>query len=379
MAGRFSGTSRKALVLVLLAAGATYASDGNGTSETSREPAVPNRTLQLGQKQQHTLQPTISAIAGMDGDVFPAFANHLSLEPAAKREWGVVQVKIADPASSESVLRARISVRIPGWSDEEIQNVSVVPGMTKTVSFAPSLRDRAFKNNEIAPATAQVTATDQDGALLYADSVPLRMRASEDMYWGSKFQFAPYIASWVTPHDPAVEKVLSRAKEYMPGRRLPGYEPWKSPDEQEVSTRLQARAIYRALQQQGVSYVKSSTTFGSNQHAAVSQRIRTPRDSINNNSANCIDGAVMFASLFENLGMDPQIIVVPGHAYVGVRVAERSNRYLLIDTSIVGRVPFDKAVATAERGITQWNDRDVTHVYVTAARQQGIFPMPDIR
>ena len=84
----------------------------------------------------------------------------------------------------------------------------------------------------------------------------------------------------------------------------------------------------------------------------------------------------MFASAFENLGFQPEIIVVPGHAYVGVRVAETSNRYLLIDAALVGRVPFEKAVATAEKGMNQWKAGDVTQISISEARQHGIFPMP---
>ena len=84
----------------------------------------------------------------------------------------------------------------------------------------------------------------------------------------------------------------------------------------------------------------------------------------------------MFASAFENLGFEPEIIVVPGHAYVGVRVAETSNRYLLIDTALVARVPFEKAVATAEKGISQWKAAEVTRISISEARQHGIFPMP---
>jgi hypothetical protein len=229
----------------------------------------------------------------------------------------------------------------------------------------------------VTPAVAQVRAVDQEGKVLYADSVPLNVRAADDMFWGNKFSNAPMIAAWVTPHDPAVEKLLARAKEYMPGRRLPGYEPWKDAAGQEVSTRQQARAIYLAVQKHGVSYVKSSMTFGSEKNSAWSERVRTPRESLTNSSANCIDGVVMFASMFENLGMSPEIVVVPGHAYVGVRVAQNSSKMLLIDAALVARVPFERSVATAEKGMTQWKPRDVTRVDVADARQNNIFPLPE--
>ncbi|HEY0564398.1 MAG TPA: hypothetical protein VGC88_02375, partial [Terriglobales bacterium] len=334
-----------------------------------------NRTLR-NSRTKSSFSALVSASSGMAGDVFPAFANHLSAEPASQREFGVVQVRVSNPGTAEQSLNARVSVRIAGWSEEELQNIELQPGTAKVLNFAPPLHDRAFHNREVAPALAQVRVIDSNGELLYAESVPLQLRASDDMYWGPKFSNAVMIASWVTPHDSAVEHVLARAKELMPGRRLPGYEPWKSAAEQEKSTHEQARAIYRALQAHGVSYVKSSTTFGSKGNAGVSQRIRTPHESLVAGSANCIDAAVMFASLFENLGMDPEVVVVPGHAYVGVRVSENSERYLLIDAALVARVPFERAVAIAATNITQWKPTDITRIAVSDARQQGVFPMP---
>jgi hypothetical protein len=160
----------------------------------------------------------------------------------------------------------------------------------------------------------------------------------------------------------------------MPGRRLPGYEPWKNTAGQVHSTYEQARAIYRALQQHGMSYVKSSTTFG--QHLDVSERVRFPRESLNRVSANCIDGVVMYASLFENLGMDPVVVLVPGHAYVGVREAQKSDNYLYIETSITGRATFENAVLSASRGIGKHRPEKIIRIPIAKARLDGIYPMP---
>jgi hypothetical protein len=194
------------------------------------------------------------------------------------------------------------------------------------------------------------------------------------MYWGRDFKFAPFIASWVTPHDPLVEAVLSKAKEFMPGRRLPGYEEWKSADQQRIATMVQAKAIYRALQKTGVSYVKSSLTFGRNTN--VSERVRLPGGSLQHLSANCIDGVVLYASLFENLGMDPVIILVPGHAYVAVRDAENSTSLIYLETAVTGRLPFETAIQIADKGVNKFAPSDVIRIPVSQARSAGIFPMP---
>ena len=316
--------------------------------------------------------PTYRIDVGLDGEVFPAFANYASLQRPEDRRWGTIAVTITN--SSDVALRNRLTVKVPGWSDEEIQIAEMAAGQQRTFLFAPTFLTRFFKNNEIAAATALVTATDMGGRQIFTGTAPVRLRAVGDMFWGTNFKYAPFIASWVTPHDPEVEQILAAAKEYMPGRRLPGYELNKSAAAQERSTYLQAKAIYQALQSSGLSYVKSSMTFGGNE--SWSERVRTPRQSLQHRSANCIDAAVMYASLFENLDMEPVVVVVPGHSYVGVRVARGSNRYLYIETALTARVGFEAAVAAAERGLARFPLSQVRLIKIHEAREAGIFPLP---
>ncbi len=317
-------------------------------------------------------EPVYSVIAGIDGEIYPVFANYASLRSVPERKWGTIAVTVSNPTSTP--LRARISVQIQGWSDEEIQLAQLSGGATKTYLFAPTFLPRFYANHEIAAATTIVNVSDFAGQTLYLQTVPVKVRSAEDMFWGSKFQFAPFIASWITPHDERVEEILRKAKEYMPGRRLPGYEPEKDALGQEQMTYSEARAIYRALQEAGVSYVKSSMTLGAHQDA--SERVRMPESSLRDVSANCIDGVVMYASLFENLGMEPVVLLLPGHAYVGVRVSPKSDKYLYIETAITGRASFEDSIASAARGVASLKSSEQIRVSVADARNMGIFPMP---
>jgi hypothetical protein len=316
--------------------------------------------------------PTYKIEAGLEGEVFPAFANYASLQRPEDRRWGTVAVTITN--STDGLLRNRLTVKVPGWSDEEIQIAEMGAGESRTFLFAPTFLPRFYQNNEIAAATALVTATDMAGRQIFTGTAPVRLRAVGDMFWGSDFKFAPFIASWVTPHDPYVEQILAQAKEYMPGKRLPGYELSKSVAQQEQSTLLQARVIYDALQRSGLSYVKSSMTFGGNE--GWSERVRTPRESLRQHSANCIDAAVMYASLFENLDMQPVVVLIPGHAYVGVRLSPNSSRYLYFETAMTARIPFDAAVASAQRGLSRYSGGEIRVVKIHDAREAGIYPMP---
>ena len=218
-------------------------------------------------------EPTYQIKVGLDGEVYPVFANYASLQRPDDRNWGTVDVTIANSTSAS--LENHIAVKVLGWSDEEIETVDVDAGAVRTFYFAPTFYPRLYSNREITAATALVTVRDERGKLLFTRTIPMRLRSADDIYWGPKFEYAPFIASWVTPHDPLVEKVLSQAKEFAPGRRLPGYMEGENAAQQALSTYVQARAIYRALQVMGISYVKSSMTFGRN--ADVSERVRMPR------------------------------------------------------------------------------------------------------
>ena len=357
-----------AIAALLISGPALMAASCDGDSATDK--SVPTSVTQ---PVARPIQATYTIEAGVNGEIFPAFANFASLQRPNDRNTGTISVEISNPTAE--LVRQRLIVQVPGWSDPEIQTIEVGAGESKKFLFAPSFLPRFYSNTEIAAATALVTATDMSGKLASEYTVPVRLRSVDDMYWGDGFKFGRYIASWVTPHDPDVEELLARAKEFVPGRRLPGYEPWKTPVEQEQSTTEQAKAIYRALQEKGLSYVKSSITFGA--RTDVSERIRMPHESLRSVSANCIDGVVMYASMFENLAMDPVIILIPGHALVGVRLTERNNKYLYIDTVLTGRDSFESAVRAANDALARYAPLQVTRISVSEARDAGVFPMPN--
>ena len=319
-----------------------------------------------------SIEPTYSVQVGLDGEIFPVFAHQAALQKPTARTWGTVAVKVTN--SSDLPLRQRITVHVPGWSDQEIQTAEMSAGEIRTYLFAPAFFPRLYQNRELTSATVAVEVRDRGGRVAFSQATPVRLRAANDMLWGKDFKFAPFIASWVTPHDDVVEEVLSQAKELMPGRRLPGYEEWKSAGDQEHSTFQQARAIYRTLQKMGISYVKSSTNFGSNE---MTQRIRMPHESLKQTSANCIDGAVMYASMFENLGMDAQIVLIPGHAYVGVRTSQSGSKYVYFDTVLTGRDDFEASVRAAEKGLSERQASEINRIDVSESRRAGIFPMQE--
>ena len=106
-----------------------------------------------------------------------------------------------------------------------------------------------------------------------------------------------------------------------------------------------------------------------------------PKDAINMASANCIDGAVLFASAIENIGMDPYIVLIPGHAFVAWDIWEDSDTIDCLETTMVGSYSFEAAnergLEAYEREVENGNfDRDVSQLLsIEKARVIGITPM----
>jgi hypothetical protein len=337
-------------------------------------PAVASMNTRTGSDtglKSSPLRPQASFTVDAESDIFPVLANYASTLTPGYREWGVVTVTVQNPSSAP--LCRRIAVEIPGWSDQEIQMADVAAGKVEQYRFAPTLQPHALANRNMEKATIVITATDGAGRTEFTHSAALRIHSIEDMYWGHDSSFARFLASWVTPHDSQVEALLVRARVLVPGGKLPGYESDKNTASQARSTIVQVQAIYRALQQAGLNPAKNprsaSTLIGN-----LPEHVQLPHDSLQNLSASYIDGAVLYASLFENIGLQSQVLLAPGHAYVGVRLSEDFDDYLYLETAFPAQADFDKAVESAQHGLNHYRE-SIVSVQIPDARQDGIVPL----
>lgn len=300
------------------------------------------------------------------GEIFPALAS-------ASDYWPVAVFRITNTAD-RAVLQT-VSAEVQGWSRRAEQTLVIGPRETRTLRLQPELLPAAFNNDEMRRATLEVRVLDPEGDTQFAQDRYVFLHSASDLYWGQQFANAQYIARWITPHDPAVLELVSRARRWVPSGRLPGYnQPHRAPAALPGQVRMQARAIFDALRQSGISYVTSIYTFGNFKSDA--QRIRLPRETLQLSSANCIDVTVAFASALENLGLRPLVVIIPGHAFVGVKLAPDSAEVLYLDLTVLPKGTFEQAIARAARFMRKTPPAQVLTVDVSAARLLGIYPMP---
>lgn len=300
------------------------------------------------------------------GEIFPALYGSKAAD-----YWPVALLSIAN-TSSRPVLQI-ITAQVHGWSSELRQSVVVPPHETRSLRLEPELLPQAYQNSEIRQATLAVEAQDAATGHVFAQQRPVFLHSASDLYWGRKFANAQLLARWVTPHDETVLQLVARAERLVPGGRLRGYNllPHGNLTGQ---VRAQAAAVFSALKQSHISYVSSIYTFGN--FPGETQRIRLPRETLELSNANCIDVSVAFASAMENIGLQPVIVIVPGHAFTGVRLAKDSPQILYLDLTVLPAGSFNQAIARADAWMKKTRTAEVLTVDIGAARSLGVYPMP---
>lgn len=141
--------------------------------------------------------------------------------------------------------------------------------------------------------------------LLARNSAPLAVRDPSTGTWAD---LSRYFGAFATPNEQSVMRFQRQVAEYHPEGRLVGYLGPVMP---------QARAIFDALKNVAeITYVNSLVDFNP-EEGAQTQRVRFLRESLKEGQANCIDATLLFASLLEGISLNPAIVVVPKHIFLG--------------------------------------------------------------
>jgi hypothetical protein len=302
------------------------------------------------------------------GEIFPALTAGRAAD-----YWPVAVLTISN--ASDRPVAQTVEAQIPGWSEPAQHSLILGPHSTHNLQISPELLPQAFANQEFRRARLEVRVSSPQGPEHYFQERPVFLHSAYDLYWGKSFSNAQFIARWVTPHDPAVLRLVAEARRYVQNGRMPGYGGGNKVNV-DPQVRVQAAAIFQALRHSGVSYVTSIYTFGDFRSDA--QRIRLPQETLTLDTANCIDVSVAFASAVENLGMDPAIVIVPGHAFAGVRLGREAQDWLYLDLTVLPRGTFQQALSRAEHWLKKTPPREVLMVDVAAARALRIYPIPSL-
>lgn len=284
-------------------------------------------------------------------------------------------------------VRVKAEAQVETYTDWAAKTVTVEPRQTVEVNLHPVLQPEAIErlaSYKEANLRIRITLLAPEETVLEDSTDMITVYARRDFPWNlyeivddlTLDENELLLAAWVTPNDPAVEEWIRVAADYHPQGLMPsGYD-------YDVWDRLEA--LWDALDDvYEVTYVSTTVNMGDLvQDGLHFQRIRFPAEVLHQESANCIETTLLWASAAEALRLHPYVVDIPGHAYVAIDSVPDGSKAYFIETTLIGRGSFSDAV---DVGGDEWEedqpyieagDEDYHLVDILEARDKGILPMP---
>jgi len=131
-------------------------------------------------------------------------------------------------------------------------------------------------------------------------------------------------------------------------------------------------ALFDRLYDLGIVYQNVTDSFFKS-----SQTIKEPKDALKTGTANCIDGTLLMASALEAVGYQPGLVLVPGHAFLAVRIMPSlPNTWALLETTMINTGDFSKAQKAASQQFSKYNATGKLKIIdVKAQRDRGVTPL----
>ena len=294
-------------------------------------------------------------------------------------ELGEPDVTYKITNNGENPITIRLASEYQGYSNKAITTETIMPKETKEINQTiPLIKDKIkqIKTKTKFSLHYKVEYDNNGEWKTYDEQTDMiDVYPMDTIVWeikddkGNGIPMNEYIAVFVTPKDTSIMELLSKAKERHPEKTLSGY--------QDEDVNSQIKSIYDALKYDyKVSYVDVSNAYGKD----YVQKVRLPKESLKLKSANCVDGAVLFASAIEALSMKPYIVVLPQHAFVAWD--DGTGYIVALETTMVGNADFEDALNEGNEELdANWdalNDDDPWNgqiIDIKECRELGVLPM----
>ncbi len=359
-------------------------SEGNFSAQPAPLSTTPEPTPITSSKVQ---------IAGSTIDNIDANITYNDLLPVVYHLYGpffdpLVKTELTN--RNDRPVTVRLEAAVKGYTEADVKTVTVEPGGTLTVEQNPSLKPDVFGllvENRNATLSIRVDYLKEgEPKVIYDETAPVTIWARGNFPWNVPgfHNGTVFLASMVTPNDPAIGDLLRTAADYMPEHVMNrGYHTEDDADH-EVWERM--KAIYEAVASYDVTYIWSGVDFvpqSEEDHGFTMQRLRWPREVLESRSGMCVELSLLFASAFEAIGLRPIIITIPGHVYTAVPISWDSHTYYVLEGTMIGRYSFEDAVHTGNEEFMEALDsleQDQLDEYfwldVQEEREEGLVPMP---
>lgn len=280
--------------------------------------------------------------------------------------------------------RLKITSRVEGFSADAIDTFELPARSRCERSQLPIfLLDRLATVTEMRAASLYVRVDDLDGKVEHEQTYRVVLLPRSTAYLqlrdtaGATVDLSRYFGAWVTPNAPEIMQLVRDAAERNKTGKLVGYQAEREEDMPAV-VEAQVAAIYHTLKARELTYVNSVIAFNLAGDMFV-QRIRLPRESLANRSANCIDGVVLMASALEAISLNPAIVIVPGHALLAYERRAFSGQWDFVETTMLGSKEFVEAQVAGRELAALFQGKKSSRMQILSIAKlridHAIFPM----
>ncbi|MDR2194909.1 MAG: hypothetical protein LBP19_10705 [Treponema sp.] len=156
-------------------------------------------------------------------------------------------------------------------------------------------------------------------------------------------------AAYVNEDDPLIDSILQEALQIGTVEKIGfgdsfsfgGYQDIDGDGDTSLEVDLQVLAVWSVFQRHNIKYSNITTTSTGNQYLAT-QYVRTLQEAFGNTQANCVDGTVLFASVLRKLGIEPFLIIIPGHMFLGYDTNAEGSSFKVLETTMLGSEDITK-------------------------------------
>lgn len=203
------------------------------------------------------------------------------------------------------------------------------------------------------------------------------------------------LSGFVLPNIPDLIPITRTASEFLKKwSDSSAFDEYQSKNPNRV--KAQIGALFASIKSLNIIYQSAPASFGK-----MGQRVRLADQVVSHRSGNCLDLSLLFASALESVGLNPILVLVEGHAFVGCwlvedtfpdsvnddpslltkRMASGIHEILLLEATCLTEgnpASFDSAI---ERSRSHFMDLRKFHYFIDVKRTRfsGIYPIPQRR
>lgn len=243
--------------------------------------------------------------------------------------------------SSKALSRVRIEIAETRFFSRSVSEFVLEKANTEYLIYPDVIWNyEALRNNSQAEPISVVVAAELNGKEIGQRVRTYSVRSINECLLGYVSNGTKYhdtgifFAAYVNEDHPMIDQILREALNTRIVTRFLGYQA------NAAGVDKQVYALWNVLQRRKFQYSSvANTSLSSN--VVFSQRVRTFDDALNSSQINCVDGTVLFASLLRAINMEPILVRVPGHMFVGYYTDSKRTNMNFLETTMIGDANLD--------------------------------------